>query len=107
MLQMNGRKGDCEMSITYDDVLHVAKLARLSLSEDEMQAYTQQLNNILKHIEQLQMLDTDHVEPTSHAIPLHNVVRQDKVEPSLVIDKVLLNAPESDEGQFKVPAVLE
>lgn len=95
------------MSITVKDVEHVAALARLELSDEEKTLYTDQLNAILKYAEQLNALDTDGVEPTSHAVPLYNVLREDEVKPSLPLEKVMLNAPEEEDGQFKVPAVLE
>lgn len=95
------------MSITVKDVEHVANLARLELSAEEKDTYTGQLNAILKYAEQLNALDTEGVEPTSHAVPLFNVLREDVTKPSLPIEKVILNAPEEEEGQFKVPAVLE
>jgi aspartyl-tRNA(Asn)/glutamyl-tRNA(Gln) amidotransferase subunit C len=95
------------MSITAKDVEHVAKLARLELNETEKDQFTEQLNAILKYAEQLQQLNTDDVPPTSHAMPLVNVMRQDEAKPSLPLEKVMLNAPDEEEGQFKVPAVLE
>ncbi|UJF32452.1 Asp-tRNA(Asn)/Glu-tRNA(Gln) amidotransferase subunit GatC [Paenibacillus hexagrammi] len=95
------------MSITKMDVEHVAKLARLDLSENEKDEFTNQLNAILKYAEQLNELNTDDVAPTSHAMPLVNVMREDETRPSLPIEKVLLNAPDEEDGQFKVPAVLE
>lgn len=95
------------MSITNQDVEHVAKLARLELSEEEKTMFTEQLNAILQYAEQLNGLDTDNVEPTSHAVPLSNVLREDVARPSLPIEKVMLNAPDEEDGQFKVPAVLE
>jgi aspartyl-tRNA(Asn)/glutamyl-tRNA(Gln) amidotransferase subunit C len=95
------------MSITIKDVEHVAKLARLELSEAEKQQFTEQMNAILKYAEQLGQLNTDNVLPTSHAMPLVNVMREDEAKPSLPLEKVLLNAPEDEDGQFKVPAVLE
>ncbi|CAG7646078.1 Asp-tRNA(Asn)/Glu-tRNA(Gln) amidotransferase subunit GatC [Paenibacillus allorhizosphaerae] len=95
------------MSITVKDVEHVASLARLELSEREKEQFTEQLNAILKYAEQLNALDTEGVEPTSHAMPLINVMREDAVRASLPIEKVLLNAPDEEEGQIKVPAVLE
>ncbi len=95
------------MSISSEDVVHVAKLARLSLSDQEKLELTHQLNAILTYVEQLQQLDTEGVVPTSHPMPLHNVMRLDIVQPSLSIEKVMLNAPEVENGQFKVPAVLE
>ncbi|MDO3681662.1 Asp-tRNA(Asn)/Glu-tRNA(Gln) amidotransferase subunit GatC [Paenibacillus ehimensis] len=95
------------MSITVKDVEHVAALARLELSDREKEQFTEQLNAILKYAEQLEQLNTDDVEPTSHAMPLVNVMREDEVRPSLPIEKVLLNAPDEEDGQIKVPAVLE
>ncbi|TFE25754.1 Asp-tRNA(Asn)/Glu-tRNA(Gln) amidotransferase subunit GatC [Cohnella luojiensis] len=95
------------MSITIKDVEHVANLARLELSEAEKEQFAGQLNAILKYAEKLNELDTDGIEPTSHVLPLANVMREDAVKPSWPIEKVLLNAPEEEDGQFKVPAVLE
>jgi aspartyl-tRNA(Asn)/glutamyl-tRNA(Gln) amidotransferase subunit C len=95
------------MSITPKDVEHVARLARLELSNAEKDQFTEQLNAILKYAEKLNGLDTDNVEPTSHVLPIKNVMRADEKRPSLPIEKVLLNAPDEEDGQFKVPAVLE
>ncbi|WP_256761251.1 Asp-tRNA(Asn)/Glu-tRNA(Gln) amidotransferase subunit GatC [Cohnella sp. WQ 127256] len=95
------------MSITIKDVEHVANLARLELSEVEKEQFAGQLNAILKYAEKLNQLDTDGITPTSHVLPLANVMREDIVKPSWPIEKVLLNAPEEEDGQFKVPAVLE
>ncbi|MCJ8014481.1 Asp-tRNA(Asn)/Glu-tRNA(Gln) amidotransferase subunit GatC [Paenibacillus sp. KQZ6P-2] len=95
------------MSITNQDVQHVAKLARLNLSAEEEQMFTEQLNAILQYAEKLNELDTDGVEPTTHVLPVSNVMREDVERESLPIEKVMLNAPEEEDGQFKVPAVLE
>lgn len=95
------------MSIAVQDVEHVAKLARLDLSEEEKTKFTEQLNAILKYAEKLNELDTDDVAPTSHVLPIANVMREDEVRPSLPIEKVLLNAPDEEDGQIRVPAVLE
>lgn len=95
------------MSITKKDVDHVAKLARLDLNDTEKDLFTDQLNAILKYAEQLNQLNTEGVVPTSHAMPLVNVMREDVAKPSLPIEKVLQNAPDHEDGQFKVPAVLE
>jgi aspartyl-tRNA(Asn)/glutamyl-tRNA(Gln) amidotransferase subunit C len=96
-----------KMSITIKDVEHVAKLARLDLKDTEKQQFTEQLNAILKYAEQLEQLNTDQVPPTSHAMPLVNVMRKDEAKPSLPLEKVMRNAPDEEDGQFKVPAVLE
>ncbi|EPY05037.1 glutamyl-tRNA amidotransferase [Paenibacillus sp. E194] len=95
------------MSIHVQDVEHVAKLARLDLSNEEKERYTEQLNAILKYAEKLNELNTDDVTPTTHVLPIRNVMREDEARPSLPIEKVMANAPEEEEGQFKVPAVLE
>ncbi|MWV47299.1 Asp-tRNA(Asn)/Glu-tRNA(Gln) amidotransferase subunit GatC [Paenibacillus sp. HJL G12] len=95
------------MSITNKDVQHVAKLARLNLSTEEEQMFTEQLNAILQYAEKLNELDTDGVEPTTHVLPVSNVMREDVERESLPIEKVMANAPDEEDGQFKVPAVLE
>ncbi len=95
------------MSISIQDVEHVAKLARLDLSEEEKQTYMKQLNAILQYADKLNELDTDQVEPTSHVMELVNVTREDERRSSWPIEQVMKNAPEEDEGQFKVPAVLD
>ncbi|MCM3786369.1 Asp-tRNA(Asn)/Glu-tRNA(Gln) amidotransferase subunit GatC [Neobacillus mesonae] len=95
------------MSISKQDVQHVAKLARLNLSEAEEAQMTEQLNAILQYAEKLNELDTDGVEPTTHVLHVSNVMREDEVRESLPIEKVMLNAPDEEDGQIKVPAVLE
>ena len=95
------------MSITVKDVEHVAKLARLQLSEDEKERFTGQLNAILKYADKLNELDTEGVPPTSHVLKLTNVMREDVTRPSWPIEKVMQNAPEEEDGQFRVPAVIE
>lgn len=95
------------MSISIKDVEHVAKLARLELSEQEKAKFTDQLNAILKYAEKLNELDTEGVAPTSHVQPIKNVMREDEKRPSWPVEKVMLNAPDEEDGQFRVPAVLE
>ncbi|TCS95862.1 aspartyl/glutamyl-tRNA(Asn/Gln) amidotransferase subunit C [Hazenella coriacea] len=95
------------MTISKEQVEKVASLARLTLTEEEADQYTVQLNNILQFAEKLNELDTDQVEPTSHAYPMVNVMREDEVRPSISREKALLNAPEQQDGLFKVPAVFE
>ncbi|MCM3749068.1 Asp-tRNA(Asn)/Glu-tRNA(Gln) amidotransferase subunit GatC [Paenibacillus pasadenensis] len=95
------------MSITVQDVEHVANLARLELSAEEKEQFTGQLNAILKYAEKLGELDTEGVEPTSHVLPVTNVMREDAVKESLSNETALQNAPDDEDGQFKVPAVLE
>ncbi|WP_219839037.1 Asp-tRNA(Asn)/Glu-tRNA(Gln) amidotransferase subunit GatC [Paenibacillus sp. R14(2021)] len=95
------------MSITIKDVEHVANLARLELSEQEKEQFAGQLNAILKYAEKLNELETDDVEPTSHVLPVHNVMREDVIRESVSNETALRNAPDDEDGQFKVPAVLE
>lgn len=95
------------MSISIKDVQHVANLARLELSDGEQQQFMEQLNAILKYAEKLNELNTDDVQPTSHVLPIVNVMREDVKKESLPLEKVLLNAPDEEDGQIRVPAVLE
>lgn len=95
------------MSITVKDVEHVAKLARLHLNDAEKEQFTGQLNAILKYAEKLNELDTENIAPTTHVLQIKNVMREDESKPSLPIEKVLKNAPDEEDGQIRVPAVLE
>ncbi|MNK34160.1 Aspartyl/glutamyl-tRNA(Asn/Gln) amidotransferase subunit C [compost metagenome] len=95
------------MSITTKDVEHVARLARLNLTQEEKETFTEQLSAILQYAEKLNELNTDGVEATTHVLHLSNVMREDVVKESLPAEKVFLNAPDEEDGQFKVPAVLE
>ena len=93
-------------NISLDQVRHVAKLARLALREDQLAKYAPQLGAILQYIEQINKIDKSGVEPMAHALPLHNVLREDVVEPSLSLGEVLKNAPETDGPFFKVPKII-
>lgn len=93
--------------ITRKDVEHVALLSRLELTDSEVEKFTGQLNAILGYIDMLNRLDTDGVEPTAHVLPLKNVMRADEVRPSLPRELALANAPEQEDGYFKVPKILE
>lgn len=93
------------MSISQKQVEHVAKLARLTLNDEEKQRFTNQLNDILQFAEKLNELDTENVEPTSHIYPVVNVMREDTVRPSIEREKALVNAPDQKAGLFRVPAV--
>ncbi len=94
------------MSVTKNDVEHIAKLARLEFTEVEKEKFTHQLNSILTYIEKLNELDTSNVAPLSHVIPLENIFRKDEVKPSLPISETLRNAPSKIETFFKVPKVI-
>lgn len=95
------------MAISIEEVEHVAKLARLDLTEEEKTLFAEQLSEILNYAKKLNELDTDHVEPTTHAMNLVNVMREDEQKPSWPLEKMMLNAPDEEDGQIRVPAVLE
>jgi aspartyl-tRNA(Asn)/glutamyl-tRNA(Gln) amidotransferase subunit C len=95
------------MALDRAAVDHVARLARLDLSDDERERMLAELSHILEHAERIQALDLDGVEPTSHAVPIVNAMRQDVKTPSLPQEVALRNAPESEDGRFKVPRIIE
>jgi len=95
------------MSISKKDVEHVAELARLGLTEEEKSLFTGQLSSILEYAKTINKLKTDGVPPTSHAIPMKNVYREDKVAPCTYPDEIVANAPESENQMFRVPKILE
>jgi len=92
--------------ISRDDVLHVAKLARLELTEEELELFTPQLAAVLEHAADVEALDVGDVPPTAHPYPLRNVFRDDEIRASVDRDEVLAQAPEVEDGRFKVPAIL-
>lgn len=94
------------MKITKKEVAHIAKLARLSFSEKEMELFTEQLNQILVYMEKLNEIDTSEIKPTYHALDLINVFRDDQIKPSLSTQKVLFNAPQSDKDMVTVPRII-
>lgn len=95
------------MKVTLKDVEHVSTLARLGLSEQEKKLFTEQLSKILDHAETINKLDTKNTPPTSHAIPMKNVFREDKVVPCDDVRAIMDNAPESQENMFTVPKIME
>ncbi len=95
-----------DQKITIDQVRDVAKLARLDLPADRLGKLTGQLESILEYVAKIGQVDTAGVEPTAHALPLHNVLRDDVVGPSLPLEAVLRNAPDTDGPFFKVPKVI-
>ncbi|GIW13886.1 MAG: aspartyl/glutamyl-tRNA(Asn/Gln) amidotransferase subunit C [Tepidiforma sp.] len=95
------------MALTRDDVLHIARLARIALDEDEVERFRAQLSGILDHFEALAAVETEGIEPTAHPLPLANVMRDDEVQPSLPRDEALANAPLTEDGYLRVRAVLE
>ena len=98
--------GEVRASITREDVAHVARLARLSLGDDELDMFTGQLAAVLEHAQDVASLDTAGVPPTAHPLPLENVLRDDEVRPSLDRDEVLAAAPAVEDDRFRVPPVL-
>jgi aspartyl-tRNA(Asn)/glutamyl-tRNA(Gln) amidotransferase subunit C len=92
--------------LSRDDVAHVARLARLQLSDEELDTFTPQLVAILDHAADVEALDLADVPPTSHPYPLVNVMRPDEVRDAGVRDDVLANAPSAEDGMFRVPPVL-
>jgi len=90
--------------IDRDQVLHVAKLARLELSEDEVEKMAHELSGILDHVDRISELDLEGVEPTSHVVQLENVWRADEPEPGLPRERALEPAPDPADGAFRVPS---
>ena len=95
------------MSISREQVSHVAKLARLAFTDDELERFSEQLTKILAYADQVSALATDDVPPTAHALDLRNVFRPDEVTASLPQDKALSIAPEVEQDRFKVPRIME
>lgn len=91
--------------ITIKDVEHVAKLARLELTEEEKVKFSKQLGDILKYVEQMNEVDTTGVEPMSHAIPVVNVFREDVVVQEQTKEELMANAPSKEDGFFRVPKI--
>lgn len=94
------------MTISRQEVEKVALLARLRLSDAELETMTSQMGDILSYIELLDELDTEGVEPMAHALEVHDVFRDDTAQPSLPREQALANAPDADEQCYRVPAVL-
>lgn len=93
--------------ITMDEVKHVANLARLAITEEEAEKLTNDLDAIISFAEELNELDTENVEPTSHVLDMKNIFREDVSKPGLPVEEVLKNAPDHENGQIKVPAIIE
>jgi aspartyl-tRNA(Asn)/glutamyl-tRNA(Gln) amidotransferase subunit C len=101
------RESISPMKLSLPQVEHVAQLAQLALSEAEKELFREQLSSILEYAERLQELDTDAIPPTATVLPLENVMREDRIQPSLLQADVLANAPAVEGGCFQVPVVLE
>jgi len=92
--------------ISREDVVHVAGLARLALTDEELDRFTDQLGAVLEHAADVASVDTEGVAPTAHPLPLVNVLRDDTVVPGLARDEVLAQAPAVEDGRFRVPRIL-
>jgi aspartyl-tRNA(Asn)/glutamyl-tRNA(Gln) amidotransferase subunit C len=95
------------MALTSEQVRWVAHLARLELSDAELETMTRQLGAIIDYVNQLQRVDTEGIEPLAHPLPVHNIFRDDEPAPSLPVEAALANAPDRRDGFYGVPAVLE
>jgi aspartyl-tRNA(Asn)/glutamyl-tRNA(Gln) amidotransferase subunit C len=93
--------------ISREDVEHVARLARLHLSDEERARMQDQLSGIIAYIDKLRALNVDGVEPTTHAVPLVNVMRDDEIRPCLPREEMLANAPDRSGDFFRVPRIVE
>jgi aspartyl-tRNA(Asn)/glutamyl-tRNA(Gln) amidotransferase subunit C len=95
------------MKLSREEVLHIARLARVALTEEEIMRISEQLSNLLEHFEVLQKVDTEGVPPTAQSVTLQSVMREDVVAPSLPPEEVLANAPRREGDCFRVRPVLE
>jgi aspartyl-tRNA(Asn)/glutamyl-tRNA(Gln) amidotransferase subunit C len=95
------------MKLEREAVLHIAKLARVELSDDEIETFSEQLSEILTHFDVLKSIDTEGVEQTAHTLPLRNIFADDASRPSMPQDDVLALAPNTEDGYLRVRAVLE
>jgi aspartyl-tRNA(Asn)/glutamyl-tRNA(Gln) amidotransferase subunit C len=95
------------MKLDRDVVIHISKLARVELTESEVEMFSEQLSEIIGHFDTLNAVNTDGVEPTAHTLPIQNVMADDESRPSLLREQVLALAPSTDDGYLRVRAVLE
>jgi aspartyl-tRNA(Asn)/glutamyl-tRNA(Gln) amidotransferase subunit C len=95
------------MRISKKEIEHIASLARLHLSEEEKELFGSQLSSILEYMEKLNELDTKDIEPTSHVLPLSNVMKDDMLMPSIPREDALMNAPDHTDKFFRVPKIIE
>ncbi len=95
------------MSLTLEQVQHIANLARLELTEDELSRYRAQLSAVLDYFQQLQTIDTDEVPPTTSGLDIKSALRADQVRPGLELQELLDNAPDVKDDQYRVPPIFE
>ena len=91
--------------ITIQDVEHVAKLARLEITDEEKVKFSKQLGDVLKYVEQMNEVDTTNVEPLSHVVDFNNVMRDDEIHYDCTKEQLMMNPPEEEDGFFKVPKI--
>jgi aspartyl-tRNA(Asn)/glutamyl-tRNA(Gln) amidotransferase subunit C len=96
-------QGSVQMAITREEVLHVARLARLELSEDEVTRFQEQLSAILESVSKVSELDLSDVPPTAHPLEIENAWREDEPRPCLTVEEAFANAPDRDDDHFRVP----
>lgn len=95
------------MKVTRKTIEHVANLARLNLTEQQKEKLTIEMEDIISYVDKLNELDTSNIKPMEHVIPIKNVLREDRSEKSYDREKILANAPSSEDGCFKVPKIVE
>lgn len=95
------------MPLSKEQVEHVAHLARVGVTEEEVERFSHQLSDVLEYFERLDEVDTEDVPPTSHTLALHNVMREDEAHPSYDVEAILANAPDQQERRFRVRVILE
>nr|WP_202406567.1 Asp-tRNA(Asn)/Glu-tRNA(Gln) amidotransferase subunit GatC [Virgibacillus massiliensis] len=100
-------EGKIVADISKDQVKHVAHLARLDITEQEAEMFTDQLSSIITYAEQLNELDTTDVEPTTHVLDIKNVLRKDEPKKWITQEEAMKNAPDQKDGQYRVPSILE
>ncbi|MDY6820528.1 MAG: Asp-tRNA(Asn)/Glu-tRNA(Gln) amidotransferase subunit GatC [Deferribacterota bacterium] len=93
--------------LTKESVLHVARLAYLSIDDEKLDRFTEEFNDIVNYVEKLSEINTDNIEPTSHVLEIKNVFREDFAQPSLDKEEVFKNAPQYEKDHFKVPRIIE
>lgn len=95
------------MSLSIEEVRHIARLARLDLSEEEIQRYSQQLSDILVYADRLRQIDTGDIPPTASVLPPRSILREDIPAAGLTLTDLMKNSPDVEEEQFRVPPILE
>ena len=105
-MRRTGKGMDC-MSITIEQIQHIAKLARLEITEEEATSYHAQLSGILDYFQSLQEIDTENIPPATAGLDVHNVLRSDEIQLGLNIDEVFQSAANTEGNQFKVPPIFE